>query len=216
MELKRLNYCWRDGSEKELQKGNEIHFLGKRPDVIFEEHNHHYIRMDTSIEKNPEYPIIHGWSNINRLNEIQETVGYFHFKIYNSFFAAPAKMLSMAKGFSREDYLLMVSFLKHFEKELNESYIKFLVVNEISLNDPYQNKGIEIKALIELIELCRILDVDYIILKASPSLNENLNDMDRRNKKQASKLAFPQNRMMFDVYALEGREPVIVIDIGRT
>lgn len=204
------------GSGDENQKeGNTFKpfFWGEQTDVIFEEFRSTYIRIDTSIETNPELQLINGWSNIISINEGAQIIGYLHFKIYNSYFIRPSELLSVANSFSSEEYFIMSSFMKHFQKEMKECYLKLLVVSEISLNDDYLNKGLEMKVLIELISLCRILEVDYILLKPYSTFEEKFGSAIRKNKKQAVKLAVLRNKLVFDVYYFEEDQPVIVLDI---
>lgn len=187
---------------------------GEQTNIGFEKYKNSFIRIDTSMETNPEFPIINGWASIISMNEGAQTIGYLYFKIYNCYFLKPPELLSVASGFSEEEYRMIYTFSGHFQNELDEYYLKFILVNEISLNEEYQHKGIELKTLIELINLCRILDIDYVLLKDFPLLEKKYFEQSQHNK-QSVKLAFFQNKLVFDVFYLKDEQPVIVLDIGH-
>lgn len=187
---------------------------GEQINISFDKYKNSFIRIDTSMETIPEFPIINGWASIISMNEGAQTIGYLYFKIYNCHFLKPPELLSLASSFSEEEYRMMYTFFRHFQNELDDYYLKFLLVNEISLNDEYHHKGIELKTLIELINLCRILDIDYVLLKNFPLLEKKYFEQSKHNK-QAVKLAFFQNKLVFDVFYLKDEPPVIVLDIGH-
>ncbi len=214
LHFQKMNKFFIESSKKKRNAPNTNPFLlGKQTDFILEEFQNSYIRIDTSIETNPEYQLINGWTNIILMNEGAKTIGYLNFKIYNSFIMDKSDLLKVAKSFSDEEYTIISTFKKHFQSTFDEGYIKFLIVNEIFLNNEYQQKGYELKVMVELISLCRILEIDYIISKPLPIIKENFNY--GKSKKQMAKMAFLNNKLVFDVYYLEEQEPIIVLDISR-
>lgn len=199
-----------------IKNPGNLSLLGKPAGVVMEEFYQDYIRIDASLEMHPEYRLINGWSNIVLINEGAKTIGYLYFKIYNSYLMKKSELLSVAKNFSEEEFLMMATFLKNFQEVFDEYYLKILVVSEITIDDAYLNKGYEIKAIIDLISLCRILEIDYIIVKPFPDvMNKFKHEEKKKNRKNMAKLAFLRNKLVFDVYFLDKPQPIIVLDIGH-
>ncbi|WP_341300273.1 hypothetical protein MHB44_17985 [Lysinibacillus sp. FSL H8-0500] len=148
--------------------------------------------------------------------EAEENIGYIHFKIFNSRLLNKFQLVDIADAASSDEEWLISTFIELFEEELEEWSPKFLTLDKILLEPSYRNNGYGKNAIKELIKLCTILEIDYIILKPSPIEDVNFSDESKsKRKKDIERLVAFYDQLEFESYFIEGAEPMMVLDINK-
>lgn len=183
-------------------------------DLSFEEDVWSSISIDSSTNVDKEFNIINGRSNILLRKEQQEiTIGYIRFNIFNSYLLSNYELLDAADALSGDEHWLMSTFLELFEDEFEISFPIFLMLNTITIQPEYRNRGYGKKAIKELIQLCEILMVDYIVLKPSPIEDIDFGEEYKEGRKvEINKLVSFYEQLKFNTYILEDCEPIMVFE----
>lgn len=186
--------------------------------LTFEEDDWSYISIDSSMAVDKEFFVINGNSGIIiNTEESEENIGYIHFKIYNSNLLNKNQLWEAADASSGDEEWIMFTFPELFEEELQEWSPKFLMLNTISIKPHYRNKGYGKAAIKELIQLCEILEIDYIVLKPSPIEEVDFSEEHKaKRKKDIEKLVSFYEQLEFDLYFLEDKEPIMVYEVNDT
>lgn len=183
---------------------------------IFEEDDWSFISIDSSMAVDKEFFVINGSSGIIiNTEESEENIGYIHFKIYNSNLLNKNQLWEAADASSGDEEWIMSTFAELFEEELQEWSPKFLMLNTISIKPYHRNKGYGKAAIKELIQLCEILEIDYIVLKPSPIEEVDFSEEHKvKRKKDIEKLVSFYEQLEFDLYFLEDKEPIMVFEVN--
>lgn len=181
-----------------------------------EEEEWGYISLDTSMDFDPEFLVINGSSTVMYITEeSQISIGDILFKIYNSNLLGNFQLLDAADASTGDEEWLMSTFIEVFEEELELLNPKFLMLNMISIKPDYRNKGYGKVAIKELSKLCKLLEIDYIVLKPSPIEDVDFNGKNKaKRKKDIENLISFYDQLDFDVFILEDEEPIMVFEVN--
>ncbi|PIC56684.1 hypothetical protein CSV80_13495 [Sporosarcina sp. P12(2017)] len=182
------------------------------------EHEWSNISLDSSMTVEEEFFVVNGQSSIilNK-EEDQESIGYILFVIYNSSLLNKKELLNVADAFSGDELWLMSTFAKLFKEELEEELPKFLMLNTISVNPDFRGKGYGKTAIEELIKLCRILEIDLIILHPAPIEDVDFTEENNLKRKvDIEKLVSFYQKSNFVSYSLIDEEPIMVLEVSST
>ncbi|WPK10294.1 GNAT family N-acetyltransferase [Lysinibacillus louembei] len=186
-------------------------------DSITNEDGWSSISITSSMTVDLEFPILNGSSQIVLNMEDKEIrVGYIHFRIYNSYQLSRFELLDAADALSGDEEWLMSAFLDAFEEEIEEWSPKCLTLDRILVEPVYRNKGYGKLAIKELVKLCEILGVDYIVLKPSPVEEADFSDKAKAQRKEDIKrLVSFYDQLGFDIYSLNEEEPFMVLNVNE-
>lgn len=184
-------------------------------EAIPEEIDISYISLNSSIVVNDEFFVIDGGAEIVLNTDFkEENIGYISFKIYNSTILNKFQLLDASDAFSSDEEWEMSTFLELFDEEIEELSPKFLMLNRISIKPTFRNKGYGKEAIKELIQLCKILEVEYIALKPSPIENVDFNNENKtKRKKDIERLVCFYDQLGFDSFCLQDEEPIMVFQV---
>lgn len=186
--------------------------------LTFEEDDWSNISLDSSMVVDQEFFVINGGAEIIlNTEETEKRIGYIYFRIYNSNLLNKNQLLDAADAASGDEVWLMSIFTKLFKEEIEGWNPKILMLNTISIKPNYRNKGYGKAAIKELIQLCKILDIDYIILKPSPIEEVDYSEEHKvKRKKDIERLVSFYDQLTFDSYILEDEEPIMVFEMNDT
>lgn len=175
-----------------------------------------FVSLETQMNVDDEFFVINGGGEILLISEEEkEDVGYIHFRIYNSNQLNKFQLLDAADAISGDEEWQMSTFLELFQEELDEWSPKFLMLNTIFINPPFRSKGFGTTAIKELIKLCSVLEIDYMVLKPSPIENVDFSDENRiKRRSDIDKLVTYYEQIGFTSYSLNNKEPIMVFDVN--
>ncbi|GLC89798.1 GNAT family N-acetyltransferase [Lysinibacillus piscis] len=174
------------------------------------------ISINSSMIADLEFPVLNGSSAIIlHTEEDEKNVGNIHFRVYNSNQLNKSELWDAADAISGDEEWLMSAFLEVFEEEVEGWSPKFLMLNRILVQSAYRSKGYGKLAIKELVKLCEILDIDYIVLKPSPIEEVDFSDEHKKKrKKDIKRLVSFYDQLGFNSYYLDNQEPFMVLGIN--
>lgn len=197
---------------------NEIQTNTKK-EIDDEDNSWSSVSIDSSMDFDKEFYVINGsgsviLTTVEEEKEEEKKIGYIRFRIFNSILLNKRELWDAADAASGDEEWLMSIFLELFEEEFEEWSPKFLMLNTISIEKIYRSKGYGKAAIKELIQLCTVLDLDYIVLKPSPIEEVDFSDENKtKRKRDIKRLVSFYDQLGFDSYSIRGKEPIMVLDL---
>lgn len=169
------------------------------------------LNIDNQLSVDCEYEYLNGQSIIRIDNEISnKKIGYIAYKIYNTNLISSAEYLfDVADSISGDEVYIIENFLECSEKnKLSLKNKKILSLDTMKVKKKYRSLGHGRSAMTELIKLCKVLDVDYIVLKPAPIEGK----LESRNREaMIRRLISFYSSLGFQTYQIEDDEPIMYL-----
>lgn len=175
------------------------------------------IELTLDMSMNVDFLFMDGIASIEYIDEQFECykVGNIWFKIFNSHHLNLNELRYAADSISDDVHVLMENFLDEYGDEV-EFGLKFLTLDCIKVERNYRNKGIGRQAIKELIKVCKVLDIQYILLQPTPMENSGFRYTEKNiRKREISKLLTYIEKLGFVKYQQKGKEPFMVFEVGK-